>query len=184
MEVRYVLAAGHYRRPLNFRLQSLHDARLALQRLAKAERQLAAAAGRDAPPSYESLVQKAAANGPVPGPFAEAWRSLLDDLNVPEALGHVFSTLRESGRRTMGSGEALPVWHGLHLVLAALGLVLPAVEEETAEEAPEGIRILAQKRWEAKQAKDWAAADALRGELDALGWVVKDAKDGFELAKK
>ena len=42
---------------------------------------------------------------------------------------------------------------------------------------------LAQRRWDAKSDKDGAAADQIRGELLQQGWVVKDGKDGFELAK-
>jgi cysteinyl-tRNA synthetase len=40
---------------------------------------------------------------------------------------------------------------------------------------------LAAKRWTAKQSKDFAGADALRQELTAAGWSMKDAKDGYSL---
>ena len=47
--------------------------------------------------------------------------------------------------------------------------------------APEGIVELAKKRWAAKQAKDWAGADAIRKELSAAGWSMLDGKDGYNL---
>ena len=50
-------------------------------------------------------------------------------------------------------------------------------------EVPEEIQQLAKQRWEAKVAKDWELADQLRSELTDKGWKIKDAKDGFELAK-
>jgi cysteinyl-tRNA synthetase len=37
------------------------------------------------------------------------------------------------------------------------------------------------KRWAAKQAKDFAAADALRAEIGAAGWQMLDRKDGYSL---
>ena len=65
-------------------------------------------------------------------------------------------------------------------ILYALGLELYTVETPK-QEAPEEILALAQQRWEAKQARDWKKADALRDEILAAGWVVKDSKDGFEV---
>jgi cysteinyl-tRNA synthetase len=41
--------------------------------------------------------------------------------------------------------------------------------------------VLARQRWEAKQSKDWASADALRNQISDKGWTVKDRKDGFDL---
>ncbi len=52
------------------------------------------------------------------------------------------------------------------------------------EEAPEEVKALAEERWQAKKAKDWAKADELRGRIDALGYTVKDAKDGYTLQRK
>ena len=64
-------------------------------------------------------------------------------------------------------------------ILNALGLELP-VEEETGD-IPAEVKDLAERRWQAKQNKDWAASDQLRDELTALGWTIKDNPDGYEL---
>lgn len=53
--VRYVLAGGYYRRPLNFTLSSLEDAKAALNRMAKFDAQLRTAAGTDTVPSYDEF---------------------------------------------------------------------------------------------------------------------------------
>ncbi|MBR2144661.1 MAG: hypothetical protein IJ956_03910, partial [Akkermansia sp.] len=50
-------------------------------------------------------------------------------------------------------------------------------------EVPEDIKAIADERWAARQAKDWATADALRGKLAELGWAMKDGKDGYKLTK-
>ena len=81
-----------------------------------------------------------------------------------------------------GCSSSGGLFRALHFVLGALGITLP--EAAPAEEAPPEIQALAQRRWEAKQAKDWPAADALRDEIKAAGWIVKDAKDGFELERE
>jgi cysteinyl-tRNA synthetase len=48
-------------------------------------------------------------------------------------------------------------------------------------EAPEAVRALADQRWAAKAARDFARADALRAEIAQVGWTMLDRKDGFSL---
>jgi cysteinyl-tRNA synthetase len=76
---------------------------------------------------------------------------------------------------------ALREWRGLHFVLAALGLRLPAAADEKVE-IPAAIRDLAERRWAARAAKDWATSDTLRAELAGQGWEMKDGKEGYELS--
>ena len=53
--------------------------------------------------------------------------------------------------------------------------------ESDSLEIPLPIVALAEKRWAAKKAKDFAGADALRKELTAAGWSMLDGKDGYKL---
>lgn len=50
--------------------------------------------------------------------------------------------------------------------------------------APEQVEALAAERAAARVARDWARADALREEIAALGWVVRDVPDGYELTER
>jgi cysteinyl-tRNA synthetase len=176
-DLRYVLVGSHYRQPLNFvsrdkagdeSFPSLVGARQALERLAKAGRRLDERAGGLAVPSYAELC-----SGVDPGIFAPAWEALLSDLNTPEALGQLFTALRQ-----IDEADPITAWHGFHLILAALGLSLPEAKNIAI---PDEIQDKAQRRWEAKQARDWAMADSLRKELAELGWQIKDGKEGFEV---
>ncbi|MBK8094011.1 MAG: cysteine--tRNA ligase [Verrucomicrobiaceae bacterium] len=169
-EVRYVLIAGHYRAPLNFTFHSLDSARQALQKLAKADKALERPGATLAPTA--------------PGPFAEAWEVLLDDLNVPGALGGIFGVLNKMKPAALNDAEATAARSGLHFMLGALGIVLPPVAEDAQADVPAEIQSLAQQRWDAKQSKDWAAADALRQQLEAAGWIIKDSKEGFKVLPK
>lgn len=172
-EVRYVLISGHYRTPLNFTMHSLDAARQALQKLAKFDKALREATGITGE-----------VNARAAGPFAPAWETLNDDLNVPGALGDIFGTLNKTKPATLSKDEALAALQGFHYLLNALGLQLPTVADEVVNEVPPEIADLAEKRWQAKQAKDWAAADVLRKELDAAGWIIKDGKDTYQVLKK
>jgi cysteinyl-tRNA synthetase len=54
-------------------------------------------------------------------------------------------------------------------------------EKETTTEIPEAIRTLAETRWQARLAKDWAETDRLRAELTARGWLMKDGRESYTL---
>ena len=175
--LRYVLAGAYYRRPLNFTLAGMKDATSALNKLARFDKELSKAATGAKEPTYKDLVKR----GPQAGVFAPAWASLEDDLNTPEALGHVFSTIRKIKPAELSGEEAKETWYAFRLITEALGLELPDPDADV--EVPADIKALADERWAARLAKDWGKADELRGKLAELGWGMKDGKDGYKLTK-
>jgi cysteinyl-tRNA synthetase len=183
MEVRYVLLAGHYHKPLNFTLESLSVARQALQTLFRLDQHLQKVSGSDRQNSYQELVRSVPQED-ADDAFAKAWSALLKDLNTPEALGQLFVTAKETEAQiraqTLSPESAGRTRHSFHRLLQGLGLTLKA---PVSEEIPLEIVALAQQRWEAKQAKNWGQADALRSELIAKGWLMQDQKDSYTLVK-
>ena len=172
MEVRYELLSGYYRKPLNFTFDSLQAKHEGLLKLAKGEQELRKLAGREVVPAYDDLCGLEDF-----GIFADAWSFLNNDLNTAGAMGKVFSGLK----RALASEDPGTNWLALHAVLGAVGLVLPEIPGEEEVEVPAAIREIAERRWQARTAKDWATSDALRDELAAAGWVAKDGRDGYEL---
>ena len=158
MALRYALLAGHPRKQLNFTLESLHAAEKALATLRHFRAALSPTDGN------------AAAFEPV---FA----ALRDDLNTPAALGALFTVVNRGP-----AGISLAAFDR---VLFALGLKLDAPAAPVAD-APAEVKDLAAQRWAAKQAKNWAEADRLRGAIAALGWAMLDSKTDYKLepAKK
>ena len=158
MALRYALLTGHPRKQLNFTLDSLHAAEKALATLRAFRAALAASGGDE-------------------NAFAAVHAALGDDLNTPGALGALFTIVNRGP-----AGFSLAAFDR---AMFALGLKLDVPAAPKAE-APAEIKTLAEKRWAAKQAKDFAAADALRKELTAAGWSMLDRKDGYSLesAKK
>jgi cysteinyl-tRNA synthetase len=173
-EIRFALIGAHYRKQLNFTLDSLHAAKEALDKLHKAERTLAELADVDEAPSYEELIGLE-----DKGLFENAWTGLNEDLNTQRAIGAMFGALR----RTQNEDNPLTQWKGLHFMLYALGIQLPEMEEEVVEGAPADILQLAAVRWEARSNKEWAKSDELRDKLKELGWLVKDGSGGYSLEK-
>jgi len=171
-EVRFALLTVNYRLPLNFTLSGLDGARAALARIDEWLTRLGNCAG--------------AANAPEPTPLsghAESFfEALDDDLNISGAMGHLFDLIRNSNR-SMDAGtlperqaaQVLVEWRRMSSVLALdpEGIVIPA--EVTA---------LVERREEARAAKDWPSSDRLRDEIAAVGWVVKDTKEGPKLTPR
>ena len=56
--------------------------------------------------------------------------------------------------------------------------------EKKQEEIPADVKQLLDARAEARKSKNWAESDHLRDEIAALGWTVKDSRDGQSLEKK
>lgn len=176
-EVRYTLLSGHYHQPLNFTLHSLDASRAALQKLAKFEKALREVIGNPPIPSYAELA------GHWPLMFDEAWMHLLNDLNVSAALGKVFPVVNTKLELLLAH-EPVEHFKGFHFILHALGIELPPVKEEETVDAPDEIKALAEQRWLAKQARDFAASDDLRKQVEAAGWLIKDSKEGYALLPK
>ena len=175
-EIRYLLLSGNYRQPLNFTFDSLGAARKALSKLTDFSRkfQIDQSPGKSLGTDF--------------GDFHSVQEALLKDLNTPEALGRLFKIIRELSEafeRDEFNGkedEMNRIRNGFRTTMDAFGLQLKVKDEEPVE-IPVEIRNLAERRWEAKIAKDWGLADQLRGQLSDRGWLVKDGKDSFELAK-
>jgi cysteinyl-tRNA synthetase len=167
--VRYVLLSGHYRQPLSFTLENLAGAKSALHKLAKFDAALEERCAQPPGSRLEPAVQP-------------AFESLLDDLNVPRALGQLFTVVNGTDPATVAPAEAVQTRAGLRFLLGVLGLELPPAAEPPPDVPPE-VRALADQRWAVRLAKDWATADALRAQLTALGWTMRDGKENYTLAK-
>jgi len=70
--------------------------------------------------------------------------------------------------------RTLPKWlDGVNSVLAL---------EPEAEKIPDAVEGLLTRRAEARSSKVWKLSDTLRAEILAMGWMVKDTKDGQKLS--
>ena len=188
MAVRYALLAGHPRKQLNFTLDSLHAAQSACKRLQNAQEKLAFPYSKFVPgnsdtPIRPDLFLQRPSNDDEPGPFSEAWSGLTNDLNIPQALGEIFTIIERYPPSAHPVGFDLLDGQRIHAIglrkmLWTLGLIQTARQKMAI---PPEIEALANKRWTAKQTKDFKAADTLRGELAASGWAMLDGKDGYRL---
>jgi cysteinyl-tRNA synthetase len=175
-EVRYLLLTAHYRETFNFTLEGLTGARTALARLDECVGKL-----RERAEEMLSLEKNPGQNFPVS--LLPTFRAALEeDLNISGAWGAVFEWVRKVNRRvaehslsSTAAETALIEWNKVDSVLGI------GMNSET--EIPAEILALAEARTEAKKAKDFKRADAIRDELKAKGWVIEDSPKGIKLKK-
>ena len=167
-EVRYELLATHYRAPLNFTFGSLDAARTALRRVDEFTARLADAAAGAPPGALPGWAQAA----------AERFEATMDeDLNVSAALAALFDCIREGNAvmdaQLMAAADAAAVQALFRRWDGALGVLA-----KPAEALPAAVQALLDRRQAARAAKEWKQSDALRDEIAALGWTVKDTPKG------
>ena len=173
-ELRYALIGGHYRSPLNFTFAGLENARSAIAKLERWTDRLLALAGFTRADFVAPSIHEVQTTW---GRFAPAWEILQEDLNVPGCLGQIFTVVGEKDE--VSPHQAREDVCGLAKILYALGILLFVPKAGLG--VPAAVADHGARRWAAKQAKDFAAADRLRQELTAAGWAMLDRKDGFDL---
>jgi cysteinyl-tRNA synthetase len=154
------LASGHYRQPLAFSDELLEEAG---QRVERVRNYL-----RDAP-------------GGDPDPFVDEKRqafldALADDFNTPQAVAALFDLIAEGNRRELSGARPI-----LEELLPLLGLDSLLHEQEAAD--PDAEKLLAERE-QARADKDFDRADAIRDELAAKGWEVRDSAEGARLVRR
>ena len=161
---RFLCLGAHYRTQLEFSYESLDAAAKSLKNL----RALALPVAQAAPQRTEKT---------------DAWgqkfaAAMQDDLNAPKALAVVWEALRSA---ELSAGEKHCFVQFADTILA---LDLFRQPEEEPRQIPDEVAALLTARAEARKAKDWKKSDALRAEIAALGFAVKDTPQGQEVQPK
>jgi len=165
--IRFFMVRTHYRSPFNFSDASLEDARHALRRL------------------YTAL-DAVAAEGPAEigwsEPRAAAFHAAMnDDFNTPIAIAVLFELAAEVNRSRKPADAAL-----LKSLAGTLGLLQQSPRAFLQTGAALSAAQIAERigaRAEAKRARDFKRADAIRDELAGLGIVLKDSAQGTTWVK-
>jgi cysteinyl-tRNA synthetase len=182
--LRLYLLGTHYRNPLEYSEERIAEADRALDRLRALVREAErlAARGTPAPGPDGGLLEEVAAQR------ARFEAAMDDDFNTAQAIGVLFDLARllHAARGRVAEGQAAA---GSFLVgvgeLVALANVLGLLVRRPAKAGPElapdlraRIETLIGQRQEARRRRDWSVADRLREELEGLGIVLEDTREG------
>ena len=176
--IRYLMIQAQYRAPMNYSVQLLEACKASLDRLYQCRDSLNGAIKQAksgaVSPNAKRIFEKARTD------FINAME---DDLNTADGLTAVFELVRELNIMSADAfapkeelEEGLKVFNEL---IDVLGLLY----ERKESEIPQEVLDLVEKRKEARKAKDFTEADRIRDEITALGYSVRETRQGVEIKK-
>ena len=179
MVIRFFILQAHYRSTVDFSSEALEAAEKGLQRMQEAYARL-------------QKVQSDKAQGTkgieIAGLRQRCQEAMDDDLNSPFVIAALFDSARAintvwDGKGTISEAdlkELRDVWQTFAIDILGLRLEENGGNEGKQKAFHSAIDLLLNIRLQAKQNKDWPTSDKIRNELTALGFQIKDTKDGFE----
>ncbi|NDV45759.1 cysteine--tRNA ligase [Paludibacter sp. 221] len=174
MTIRFFILQAHYRSTVDFSNEALQASQKGLERMLEGYARL-----QKLTPSDKSTVD-------VSGLRAKCEEAMCDDLNTPIVISHLFEALKainlvHDGKETISAEDLNELKSVFDLFIKdILGLKTVNDNSAGADAYKKAIDLLLDIRLEAKKNKDWATSDKIRNELTALGFEIKDTKDGFE----
>ena len=174
MTIRFFILQAHYRSTVDFSNEALQASEKGLQRLMEAYERLG------------KLTASAASTVDVKGLREKCDEAMNDDLNSPIAISYLFDACKainsvSDGKATISAEDLDELKSVFKLYIEDIfGLKTDAKSDAGTDAYKKAIDLLLNIRLEAKRNKDWGTSDKIRNELTALGFSIKDTKDGFE----
>ena len=179
MVIRFFILQAQYRSTVDFSNAALQAAEKALQKMLDIYRRL-----QNLQPAETSTVE-------VPDFLTQAYEAMDDDLNTPMVIATLFEAGKiinsvADGNAKLNETDLTKLRNLFDTMLVDLLGIKVGNEEAAADMKPyEGaVDLLMEIRKNAKDNKDWATSDLIRDQLAALGFNVKDTKQGFEWSLK
>ena len=173
--IRYLMISSHYRSPINYSTDIIEQGKNALDRLYTC---------RD---NLDFALKNAAEGGEVPE-FIEKYKAdfitaMDDDFNTADAMGVLFSMVREINTMiSAGAGKA--ALEAAAKAFDELTWVLGLVYNRKTDDLDSEVEALIQQRTDARKAKDFATADAIRDKLKEMGIILEDTPQGVKWSRQ
>lgn len=172
--LRFFMLSAHYRSPLNFSADLMEAAKNGLERICTAAenlKRLSENASGEMTEEEKALFDSTAV-------FVKKYEAAMeDDFNTADAIAAIFEFVKFANTNASGtcSREYL---EALYQRLAVLCDVMGIIVEKETEMLDEDIEALIRERQEARKAKNFKRADEIRDQLQEMGIILKDTREG------
>ena len=164
---RYMCLTAHYRTQLLYSREILASASTSYRKLKSATADLKKAVG-----------ELPATLGPDARKYLSQFEdSVFNDFNTPQALAVTWTMLKDA---SVTPGEKLYLLLDFDKVF---GLSLESASDSEEDQIPEKVNELVAQRQEYRKNKQWDLADQIRNEIQALGYSIKDTKEGVKVTR-
>ena len=153
--------SSHYRNKINFTFETVEAAKIALNRLKE---------------GYNKHLQgNEQVNENIIDEYKERFlEAINDDLNMPIAMSVVWDVIKNPVKSRK-----------LATLLLDFDKVLGLqIDKKDEIEIPEEVKLLLEKRIEARNNKNWEESDRLRDKISEMGFLLRDSKDGYTIEFK
>ena len=174
--IRMWIASTHYRKPLDYNEKDLEAAKAKVERIVSSLQRVRDCMGKP-------TTRGRTFSGRIETLKKDFFKAMEKDMNTPLALTHLFKIISLVNRQIDAkefSKEDLKEAEGAVRELGEFFQIIPELREE---KVPEEVNNLVMQREEARQRRDWARADILRGQIRKLGYLVEDTKEGPRVKK-
>ncbi len=179
--IKFMMLQAHYRSPINYTLEVIQQCQASLKRIYNCKEKLTLTLAK-APEGAMTQEQKDTIDG-----FRQQFITAMDDdFNTADAVSAIFELVRQINtdcdRNPLPSKEYFTYAQTLFdTLLDVMGIVIPQQQEE---QLPVQVQELVERRAQARKEKNFALADQLRDEIAALGYEVKETRQGTQITKK
>lgn len=178
--VRFFLLSAHYRNPVNFSADLLEQAKSALERLYNAKINM------------EYLMEHAKERTLSIEETSFLWQikelqekfmaAMEDDINTADALGILFDLVREANT-FLKPEHSQGVIQGAYEALLQLSHIIGILQKHSIQ-VDDSVETLVQQRQQARKDKNWALADQIRDQLNAMDITLEDTPQGVRVVSR
>lgn len=165
--LRFYIASGHYRKPLDFSEKNLNQALAGSQRLAEFTRNLTHTQGSDTQGIYEFIAEAKTA-------FIDA---MDNDFNTPSAIAAVFDLVKKINPLLTSGMVSTDNAQGILGFLNEVDSVLGIISSGEIE-IPSEVSELVSQREELRKDKNFEGADKIRAQINEMGFEIEDTMYG------
>jgi len=177
MTIRFFILQAHYRGTVDFSNEALQGAEAALKRMLEGWQRLQELKPADKSTADVSDIRR------------RCYEAMDDDLNTPIVIATLFDACRIINQVNDGNAsltladidelkDVMRTFLGDILGIRLEGASAGAAGESSLKPFEDAVDLILQIRKDAKSRKDWATSDKIRDALAAIGFSVKDTKDG------
>lgn len=177
--VRYMMIQAHYRSPINYCVELLDACKASLERLYNCRETLDRVIANAKDGEISETAKKI---------FSERRQQFItamdDDLNTADGITAIFELVRDLN--TMSSDNSVSkqqLQAGADLFDELTDVLGIMYNRKKNEEIPAEILELAEQRKNARKDKNFALADEIRDKITALGYSIKETRQGTEIKK-
>ncbi|OGI28066.1 MAG: hypothetical protein A2359_05170 [Candidatus Moranbacteria bacterium RIFOXYB1_FULL_43_19] len=174
MHLRLLYLSSHYRKNLDFSWKAMKQAKANFERLAEWLTKLKEIASGNSETNSLDFPRLS---------LGKMESAMDDDLNTPLAISALYDLITETNKKISKDKLSAEEAAGILAAFEKINMVFGLKFQEKETEIPEDVKIMADKRLNARKNKDFQKSDELRKEIEKKGYIIDDLGDRYKIKK-